>query len=171
MKAEWRGKEWSWLTKWWISSEPCFITRLPVWRSAGKSKPCGAAAQIYGSLIIPANMLHYSTLQYTRAHWVHHPRTALGCPSPGLICTSTQLKTSNFKESCLQCKKTTEKVTFNKIRTSGNQHILPSAFWEQCHWLLSAAHRGVYSIYMFPLNIQPYPGSTSSTFLSTDVLH
>lgn len=49
----------------WISSEACFITRLPVWRSAGKSRPCGAAAEIYGSLIISTNTFQYSIEQYT----------------------------------------------------------------------------------------------------------
>lgn len=49
----------------WISSEACFITRLPVWRSAGKSRPCGAAAEIYGSLIISTNTFQYSIVQYT----------------------------------------------------------------------------------------------------------
>lgn len=51
--------------QWWISSEACFITRLPVWRSAGKSRPCGAAAEIYGSLIISTNTFQYSIVQYT----------------------------------------------------------------------------------------------------------
>lgn len=63
-------------TQWWISSEACFITRLPEWRSAGKSRPFGAAAEIYGSLIISTNTFPYSTVQYTA------PTMLLGCWGP-----------------------------------------------------------------------------------------
>lgn len=67
---------------WWISSEACFITRLPVWRSAGKSRPCGAAAEIYGSLIICTNTFQHSVVQYTTptllsGHPAHRPLSVL----------------------------------------------------------------------------------------------
>lgn len=71
--------------QWWISSEACFITRLPVWRSAGKSRPCGAAAEIYGSLIISTNTLQYSIVQYTA------PAALPNCPIPGPCTLSTLL--------------------------------------------------------------------------------
>lgn len=103
--------------QWWISSEACFITRLPVWRSAGKSRPWGAAAEIYGSLIISTNTFQYSIVQYTA------PALLPGHPGPSPCTLSILL----HQVLCLQVRdhKSPAANTFPfKDRTKFSQDII-----------------------------------------------